>query len=372
MGVPLLDLKLQQQAIESELLEAVRRVFKNGQYVLGPETEKLEQDVAKLSGVQFALGVSSGTDALLLALMGLDIGLGCEVITTPFSFFATAGSIARLGAKPVFCDIDPATYNLSASLLDSVIGSKTRAVMPVHLYGQVADMPSILKIADKHRIKIVEDAAQAIGATDASGRAAGSFGAAACLSFYPTKNLGALGDAGMVMTSDPALADKMRLLRVHGSQARYYHKMIGGNFRMDALQAAFLNVKLAHLSQWTSQRRAKAKRYDSLFEQSGLTKEGIVTPKSSPGHIYHQYVIRAPKRDSLRDFMSKRQIGTEVFYPLPLHLQECFAYLGYKKGSFPEAEKAALETVALPIYPELTDTQQEEVVLAVKAFYKGF
>jgi dTDP-4-amino-4,6-dideoxygalactose transaminase len=325
--------------------------------------------------VTFAIGVSSGTDALLVALMALDVGPGDEVITTPYSFFATAGAVARLGARPVFVDIDPATCNLRPDRVEAAVTDRTKAVLPVHLYGQCADMAPILDVAARRRLRVIEDAAQAIGAEYRDGRRAGAMGDLGCLSFFPSKNLGALGDAGMVLARDPDLAERVRILRVHGSKPKYYHKWIGGNFRMDTIQAAVLGVKLDHLDPWTRGRQENAKRYVTLFRESGLLeKPGIRLPEIAypgvpHGHIFNQFIIRVPERDRLRDHLAKNGIGHEVYYPVSFHLQECFRYLGRREGDFPESERAARETLALPIYPELSPQQQEAVVDAIRGFY---
>jgi dTDP-4-amino-4,6-dideoxygalactose transaminase len=377
MKVPLLDLRAQHNPIQKELLDAIAQVLASQAFILGPDIKKLEDRIASYCQTQFAVGVSSGTDALLAALMALGIGPGDEVITSPYSFFATAGVIARLGAKPVFADIDPRTYNLDPEKVEPVITSRTKAIMPIHLYGQCADMEPILKIAARHGLAVVEDAAQAIGADYRDGRRGGSMGTMGCLSFFPSKNLGALGDGGMVVTNSAELAEKLRVLRVHGGKPKYYHKVIGGNFRLDTIQAAILNVKLNYLDGWTKRRRQNADRYRLLFKESGLLEQGMVIPEAvyagtaaANDHIYNQFVIRVPERDRLREFLKEHEIGTEVYYPVPFHLQECFASLGYKRGDFPESERAANETMALPIYPELTEEMQKTVVAGIQAFYK--
>jgi len=377
--IPLLDLNAQHDPILKEILEAIEQVIRRQSYILGPEVQKLEERIASYCGTPFAVGVSSGTDALLISLMALGIGQNDEVITTPYSFFATAGVIARVGAKPVFVDIDPATFNLDPDRIEPAITSKTKAVLPVHLYGQCADMDPIIKIAENHGLKVIEDAAQAIGAEYTGGQRGGSMGALGCLSFFPSKNLGAMGDAGMVVTKDADLSEKIRVLRVHGSKPKYYHKMIGGNFRLDTIQAAVLNVKLNYLDVWTQKRQENASRYIKLFKESGLIeKAGLRLPAAvfedtrvSHYHIYNQFVIRVPDRDRLRDHLKQRGIATEVYYPVPFHLQECFRDLGYKEGDFPEAERASKETLALPIYPELSKTQQSYVINQVSEFYKA-
>jgi dTDP-4-amino-4,6-dideoxygalactose transaminase len=388
MNVPLLDLRAQYAAIKAEIDQAVQEVMQSQHFILGPKVVECEEAIARYSNCAFAVGVSSGTDALLVALMAEGIGAGDEVITTPFTFFATAGSIARLGAKPVFVDIDATTYNLAADQIASKITSKTRAIMPVHLYGQMSDMDAIMAIAGKHGLVVIEDAAQAIGAED-KGRRAGSMGHYGCFSFFPSKNLGGAGDGGMVVTNDAARAEKLACLRVHGSKEKYYHKWIGGNFRLHALQAAVVTVKLRHLDQWTLARQNNAKRYEALFRSSGLqvvtsreyqparwqnsaiNKGGrcVVVPAIAGGrHIFNQFVIRVPQRNELKAWLKKAGIDTEIYYPLPLHLQECFGYLGHHKGDFPESERAAEETLALPVYPELSDAQAEYVVNSVREF----
>ena len=377
MNIPLLDLNAQHEPLHQEIMAAIERTVRSQAFILGPEVTKLEERVASYCQTQFGIGVSSGTDALLVALMGIGIGPGDEVVTTPYSFFATAGVISRLGAKPVFADIDPVTYNLDPAKLERAITSKTKAVIPVHLYGQCAEMGPIVEIAGRHRLPVIEDAAQAIGAEYRDGRRAGSMGSVGCLSFFPSKNLGALGDAGMVVTNDAQLAERIGILRVHGGKPKYYHKVIGGNFRLDALQAAVLNVKLNYLDGWTKRRQENARRYESLFAQSGLLeKPGIALPKAvyaqtgTPHfHIYNQFILRVPRRDQVMAYLKQHGIGTEVYYPVPFHLQECFRSLGYREGDFPEAERAAKETLALPIYPELTAEMQTRVVDSIKEYY---
>jgi len=369
-NVPLLDLKAQYNTIRQEIEPVIRDVVESQYFILGPKVKKLEESVAKYSNTKYAIGVSSGTDALLIALLALDIGVGDEVITTPYSFFATAGVIARLGATPVFVDIDPVTYNIDPQLIESKITNKTKAIIPVHLYGQMADMDPIMKVAKKHNLKVVEDAAQAIGSEYKDGSRAGSIGNIGCFSFFPSKNLGGFGDAGMVVTSDDNLAEKLIKLRVHGSAPKYYHKFVGGNFRIDALQAAVINVKLNHLDSWTKGRQENAETYNQLFAEAGLTGK-ISLPNTTDGyrHIFNQYIIRVPNRNELLDFLKSKNIGCEVYYPLTLNDQECFSYLGYSTGDFPEAEKAASETLAIPIFPELTRDQQKYVVETIATFY---
>lgn len=360
-GVPLLDLKAQYTSIRSEIRDAVDRVMDSQQFILGPEVEAFEQEIAAYCGCRHAIGVSSGTDALLVALMALGVGAGDEVITPAYSFFATAGTIARLGAKPVFVDIDAATFNVDPNSIASKITSKTKAILPVHLFGQMAEMKEIKAIAERHGIPVIEDAAQAIGA-ERDGKRAGSVGDAGCLSFFPTKNLGAFGDAGMVTTNDSALAERVRMLRVHGYRSRYVNELLGGNFRLDAMQAAVLRVKLRYLDQWTEARQRNAAEYRKLLP------EGVVLPLEEPGrHIYNQFVIRYSRRDVLMESLRQENIGCEVYYPLPSHLQPCFADLGHKPGDFPVSELAARESLALPIYPELSLEMLQRVSAAVAA-----
>jgi dTDP-4-amino-4,6-dideoxygalactose transaminase len=365
--VPLLDLRGQYAAIRDEVDAAIRRVVESQYFILGPEVTDFEEEIAAFCGVRHAIGVSSGTDALLVALMALDIQPGDEIVTTPFTFFATAGVIARLGAKPVFVDIEADSFNMDPALLDAAIGPRTRAIMPVHLYGRCVD-PQIYRIADGAGIPVVEDAAQAIGATDADGRSAGSIGLCGCFSFFPTKNLGAFGDAGLVTTGDDSFAEHVVRLRVHGGERRYFHRQVGGNFRIDALQAAVLRVKLRHLPAWNAARRHNADRYRALFADAGLGS-AVQLPADVDGHIYHQFVIRARERDGLREHLGSAGIGNEVYYPLPLHRQECFAGLGYEAGDFPNAEAAARAVLALPIYPELTEADLRAVVSAIATWY---
>jgi dTDP-4-amino-4,6-dideoxygalactose transaminase len=387
MQVPLLDLKLQYQPLKTEILSAIEKVCASQGFILGPATRELEANVAKYCHCRFGIGVSSGTDALLVALMALDIGAGDEVITTPFTFFATAGTIARVGARPTFCDIDPETFNLSPAAVTAFIerkceskngqlinrdtGGKIKAIMPVHLYGQVADIGPLVQIARRYGLKVIEDAAQAIGAEDAKEGRAGSFGDVGCLSFFPTKNLGAFGDAGLVVTNDPALAERIEILRVHGGKPKYFHAFIGGNFRIDEIQSAVLNIKLKHLDAWTAGRQHNAEVYNEAFEHADLGK-AVETPRAAEGvrHIFNQYVIRVRDRDLLRQHLMAAGVGTEIYYPVPLHLQECFEYLKHRKGDFPYSERAAEETLALPIFPELTETQLRYVVDSVADFYR--
>jgi len=382
--VPFLDLKTQYAAIREEVEAAVSRVLESQQFILGPEVEGLEKELGAYCGCEHAIGVASGTDALLVALMAIGIGPGDEVITSAYSFFASAGSIWRLGARPVFVDIDPVTYNLNADLIEGAITERTKAIMPVHLYGQTAAMDPILAAAAKRNLPVIEDAAQAIGARY-QGRPAGSIGDLGCFSFFPSKNLGAAGDGGMVTTGDPELADRVRLLHNHGFRPKYYNKVVGGNFRLDELQAAVLRVKLRYLPGWTEKRRANAATYRDLFRSStvGNRLSTVSLPAEAEGcyHVYHQFVIRARghsatgpghrsgARDNLAGYLRENDIGCEVYYPVPLHLQECFASLGYREGDFPEAERAANETLALPVYPELRRSQIAEVVETTGQFW---
>jgi len=372
MKVPLLDLKAQYQAIKTEIDEAVQDVFDSQHFILGPKVKACEEAIAKYCQCPHAVGVSSGTDALLAVLMAENIGCGDEVITTPYTFFSTAGGIARVGATPVFVDIDPVSFNMAPDLIEEKITAKTRAIMPVHLYGQMADMDPIMEIAQKHNLVVIEDGAQAIGA-EYKTRRAGSIGHYGCFSFFPSKNLGAAGDGGIVTTQDEVRAEKLMRLRAHGSKPKYYHQIIGGNFRLDALQAAVVSVKLKRLDAWTSARQTNAARYDDFFQNTGLlSAKHIALPEVvADRHIFNQYVIRAQRRDELRDFLKNKEVGNEIYYPVPLHLQECFASLKYRKGDFPESEKAANETVALPIYPELTEDQQRYVANCVEEFFRS-
>jgi len=365
MNVPLLDLKAQYVSIKNEIDSAIAEVLASQHFILGPKVEQCEKAIAAYSNCAHAIGVSSGSDALLAVLMAENIGDGDEVITTPYTFFATAGAIARLGATPVFVDIDPENYNINPSLIAAKITKKTKAIMPVHLYGQMADMDPIMQIADQHKLIVIEDAAQAIG-SEYKRRRAGSIGHYGCFSFFPSKNLGCAGDGGMIVTQDAARAERLRIIRGHGSKPKYYHKVIGGNFRLDALQAAIVSAKLPHLDSWTEGRQRNAKKYDQLFREAGLS---IGLPKTVANrHIFNQYVIRVAHRNELQAHLQKKGIGTEVYYPVPMHLQECFSYLGQGAGSFPESEGAAKETVALPVYPEVTEQQIRYVVESVCEF----
>lgn len=371
MRVPLLDLHAQYAALRDELRAAVDRVMESQQFILGAEVQALETEVALYSQTKHAIGCASGSDALLLALMALDIGEGDEVITTPYSFFATASSITRLGARPIFVDIDPLTYNMDVSRIEAATTARTRAIMPVHLYGQCADMDALLEMGERLGIAIVEDAAQAIGAED-KGRRAGSLSSIGCLSFYPTKNLGGAGDGGMMTTNDDQLAERLRVLRVHGETSRYHHRFVGINSRLDALQAAVLRVKLPHLDRWSDARRENAARYAQLFLNEGLTEQlGLPFVRDHARHIFNQYVIRAgERRDELLAHLKQNGVGAEIYYPVPLHLQECFRFLGHASGDFPISERAARETLALPIYPELRSEQQVYVVDTIRRFYQ--
>jgi len=367
--IPLLDLKAQYVEIESEIREAIDRVLESQRFILGPEVEALEQEIADYSGATHGIGVSSGTDALLVSLMALGVGPGDEVITTAYSFFATASVIARLGARPIFIDIDHENYNIAPFNLEKAITKKTKVIMPVHLFGQCADMDPILDVAKNYDVQVIEDAAQAIGA-EYKGRRAGSMGALGCFSFFPSKNLGALGDAGMVVTSDSELADRVRKLRGHGASPKYYHQMVGGNFRLDALQAAVLRVKFKHLDDWSDKRLANALMYNREFLSAGLPKSVLQKPTiHNNRHVFNQYVIRTPYREGLIKILREAAIGCEIYYPLGLHQQECFAELG-DVPDLPEVEAAAHETLALPIYAELTETQIKTIVNTVVDFLK--
>ncbi len=368
MKVPLLDLRAQYATIREDIRAAIDRVCDTQRFILGPEVTALEEEIARFCGVRYAIGVSSGTDALLIALMALGVGPGDEVLTTPYSFFATAGVIARLGARPAFVDIEPATFNLETSAVATRVTARTKAILPVHLFGRCVELDPVLEVAQAHGIAVIEDAAQAIGACDSQGRQAGTLGGMGCFSFFPSKNLGAFGDAGMLVTNDETLAETLHVLRVHGGNTKYHYQLIGGNFRLDALQAAVLRVKLPYLTAWTAARRANAGRYRMLFAEAGLS-DRVVLPADTPGHIYNQFVIRVPDRDRLQGFLRDRGVETEVYYPLPLHVQECFCYLGYHQGDFPHAEAVAGDSLALPIYPELTGSQQQYIVGRIREFY---
>jgi dTDP-4-amino-4,6-dideoxygalactose transaminase len=369
-GVPLLDVNRQYQPIKREITEAIARVCESGRFVLGPDCEQLEKSLAAYCQVRHAVACASGSDALLLALMAYAIGPGDEVLMPSYTFFATASAAWRLGAKPVFVDIEPSTFNLDPALLESLITPATKAIIPVHLYGQCAAMGEINSIARLHHIPVIEDAAQAIGA-ELAGRRAGSLGNIGCLSFYPTKNLGGFGDGGLLTTNDSDLAERLRLLRGHGMQPRYYHQVVGINSRLDTLQAAVLNVKLRYLDSWTEGRAAHARLYEELFAACGLDRVlGLPTAGTGGRHVWNQYVIRVPdgRRDALRAYLAEQKIGTEIYYPVPVHLQECFRSLGYREGSLPQSERAARETLALPIFAELTPAEQRAVVQAIATF----
>jgi dTDP-4-amino-4,6-dideoxygalactose transaminase len=365
MSVQLVDLKAQYETIKDEINKAIQDVLESQVFILGPKVKELEEKISAYCNVKYGIGVSSGSDAILLALMAIGIDSKDEVITTPFTFFATAGSVSRLGAKPIFVDIDPKTYNINPNLIEEKITDKTKAIIPVHLYGQCADMDPILDIAKRHNLYVIEDAAQAIGATY-KGKKAGSMGHIGCLSFFPTKNLGGCGDGGMVLTNDPELAEKLSVLRVHGSKPKYYHSVIGCNSRLDAIQASILLAKFNHLDEWNEARRNNARNYDSLF--NGLN---LIAPfsESFNYHIYNQYVIKLNQgRDQLRKSLQDAGIGTEIYYPVPLHLQECYSDLKYKQGDLFASEEASENTLALPIYPELTKLQQDQVAKVIIDF----
>jgi dTDP-4-amino-4,6-dideoxygalactose transaminase len=384
-NVPLLDLQAQYQPIREEILAAITRVCDSQRFIGGPEVDGLERELAAMLHVRHAVGVSSGTDALLAAMMAVGIGPGDEVITTTYSFFATAGCIIRLGARPVLVDIDPVSFNLDPRALAAAISPRTRAIIPVHLYGQAADMDAIQDVVNDARearalrqepgaairIVVIEDAAQAIGARYKD-RFVGGLGDLGCFSFFPSKNLGAFGDGGLVTTNDDALATRVRLLRNHGAEPKYYHQVVGGNFRLDAIQAAVLRVKAPHLAEWTEARRANAARYGDLFGREDLRSlVGLPVELPDRYHIFNQYIIRVPRRDELRAHLAERGISTEIYYPIPFHLQECFASLGYRPGAFPHAEAAGAETIALPIYGELTPEQQQHVVQSIAEFLRA-
>lgn len=370
-GVPLIDMHRQYAALEGELTAAIQRVCSSGRFVLGPDCQDLERAVATYCQASHAIGCASGSDALLLALMACDVGPGDEVIVPSYTFFATASAVSRLGARPVFVDIEPRGFNIDPDRIEAAITPSTQAIIPVHLYGQCAEMDPIMEIAERHGLTVIEDAAQAIGA-EYRGRRAGSIGQMSCFSFYPTKNLGGFGDAGMLTTNDDKLADKLRLLRVHGMQPRYYHQVLGINSRLDSIQAAVLNVKFPHLDRWTELRQGHAARYTELFRAQGL--DGVLTlPETLEDrrHVWNQYIVRVPdgRRDALREHLSQRKISTEIYYPVPVHQQQCFASLGVRPGKLPETERAAQQTMALPIFPELTPAEQTLVVQEISAFF---
>jgi len=368
-GVPLLDLKGQYLAMKDEVDAAIKRVVDSQMFILGPEVEYLEKEIAAYCGCTDAVGVSSGTDTLLVAMLAYGIGPGDEVITAPFTFFATVGTILRVGAKPVFADIDPATFNIDPDAMKKAITSRTKAVMPVHLFGQCTDMDPILEAAAEHGLIVIEDAAQAIGA-DYRGRRAGSLGHVGCFSFFPSKNLGAFGDGGIVTTNDHDLADRIKVLRNQGMQPKYHHAVVGGNYRLDALQAAVLRVKLTRLEDWIEKRRANAAYYTKSFKDAGLAGDAIIPPPVQfERHVFNQYVIRARERDALREYLSADRVGTEIYYPKPVHLQECLGGFGFREGDFPASEEAAACVLALPVYPELTLEQKQYVVSSIGRFY---
>jgi len=369
MNVPLLDLKAQFRDIKQEIMAVLETVCEEQGFVLGPRVVDLEQALAQYVGTPHAVGVASGSDALLLSLMAFGVGHDDEVMTVPFTFFATAGAVSRLGAKPVFVDIRPDTFNIDPTQIEQKITPRTKAIIPVHLFGQCAEMEAINEIAKRKRLAVIEDACQAIGAMQ-HGVRAGALGDTGCFSFFPSKNLGGFGDGGLITTNDAKLHDALAMLRVHGSRVRYVHEQVGINSRLDALQAAILRVKLAHLDRWTEGRRRNAARYERLFTEAKLL-DRITLPVTQPGnfHVFNQYTIRAQRRDDLRSFLKERQVGTEIYYPIPMHLQECYRTLGHKKGDFPVSEQAAEEVVSLPVYAELTDEQLRYVVDSIRAFY---
>lgn len=364
----MLDIAAQNAPIMARLVDRAASVIRSGRYILGPEVDAFEREVADYIGVEHAIGVSSGTDALMVALMALEVGPGDEVITTPFTFFATGGCVARVGATPVFVDIRPDTFNIDVEQVATAVTERTRAILPVHLFGQACDMEGLSAVAKKHDLPIIEDAAQAIGTKSPSGPV-GALGAYGCFSFFPSKNLGGFGDAGLVTTQDATLADKARVIRAHGSKPKYYHSVVGGNFRIDALQAALLRVKLPELEAWTAERRANADRYDGAFARAGLSESLLRTPtRRFQGHIYNQYVIRTSRRDALQAHLQARNIATAIYYPVPLHRQECFAGLGYREGSLPISEQASAEVLALPIFAGLGEARQDRIIDAIVGF----
>ncbi|MGB5848138.1 MAG: DegT/DnrJ/EryC1/StrS family aminotransferase [Ignavibacteriaceae bacterium] len=389
MKVPLLDLKVQYQSLKNELDDAILKVAESQYFILGPDVKKMEENFCEFLSCKYSIGVSSGTDALLLALMSIDLKQGDEVIVPAYSFFATAGVVSRLNAVPVFADIDPVTFNINPAEIEKRITSKTRAIIPVHLYGQSADMDPIMEIARNNNLIVIEDGAQAISTKYKDGKSVGTIGDIGCYSFFPSKNLGCYGDGGLVVTNDDDFEHIMRIKRVHGGAPKYYHKVIGGNFRLDAIQAAVINVKLPHLNDWSEGRRKNAERYNQLFVEAGLAEETgrikfdgdnkVLLPqavyKDVDGlknyHIYNQYIIRTEKRDELLEFLADNEINTEIYYPVPFHLQECFSDLGYKEGDFALSEEAGNTSLALPIYPELNDEQLVYVVQKIKEFIKG-
>ncbi len=371
MKIPMLDLKAQHAKIANEVRAAIEGVLESQQLILGPEVAAFEREIASYCGAAHGVGCASGSDALLLALMACGVGQGDEVITTPFTFFATAGSVVRLGARPVFVDIEPGTFNIDTRRLREAISERTRSIMPIHLFGQCADMDAINEAASERGIAVIEDAAQAIGA-EYRGRRAGSLGAIGAFSFYPSKNLGGAGDGGMLTTNDAALAERLRVLRAHGAKNKYFHDYVGINSRLDSLQAAILRVKFNYLDEWAEARRANAQIYIRKFQDSGLVEsEKVKLPMAMDWarHVYNQFVIRVEQRDGLKSFLAERGIGTEIYYPLPLHLQNCFKDLGYKEGDLPESELASKEVLAIPVYPELGEEEIDYIVEQVKSFY---
>lgn len=368
MKVPMLDLSEQYQELKSEVLEVLDQVMSSSRFILGDHVKKLEQDIAKYSNAAHGIGCGNGSDAIHIALQALGVGPGDEVITTPFTFFATGGAIARAGATPVYVDIDPVTYNIDPEKIEEAITERTKAIIPVHLYGQMADMERIAEIAKKHNLAVVEDAAQAIGAKH-NGKSVGELGTAATYSFFPTKNLGAYGDGGMIVTNDDEVAEKSRVIRVHGSKPKYYHHVLGYNSRLDELQAAILNVKFPHLDRWSELRREKAATYTKLLNEK--LGDLVATPVEKEGnyHVFHQYTIRVENRDELQKYLNEQGVSTMIYYPLPLHVQPVFKELGYKEGDLPNAEKAAKEVISLPMFPELKTEQQEYVVAKIAEFY---
>jgi dTDP-4-amino-4,6-dideoxygalactose transaminase len=369
MSVPLLDLKAQYATIRTEVQAAMERVVESQHFILGPDVKALEEEVATYSQCRYAVGSSSGTDALLVALMAIDIQPGDEVITSPYTFFATAGSIARLGARPVFVDMERWSYNMDPAQIEAKITPRTRAIMPVHLFGQMADMEPIMEMAESHKLMVIEDGAQAIG-SEYKGRRAGSIGHLGAFSFFPSKNLGGFGDGGMVVSNHKALAERVNILSKHGSQPKYYHQLVGGNFRLDTLQAAVLRVKLKYLDGWTAARQRNAALYRRLFQEMGLDSVvELPLEASNVRHIYNQFVIRVPQREALMAYLKEHKIGHEIYYPVPMHRQACFAHLGYRVGDFPHSEAAANESLAIPIYPELTEVMQYIVVETIARFY---
>jgi dTDP-4-amino-4,6-dideoxygalactose transaminase len=364
MQVPLLDLKAQYATIKDEVLSAVSEVLETQRCIGGPKVDELEKAIAGICDCKYAVGVSSGTDAILNSLMSLEIGPGDEVITTPFTFFATVGCISRMGARPVFVDIDPRTFNINPELIETAVSEKTKAIMPVHLFGQMADMDPIMEAAGQHNLYVIEDAAQSI-TSSYKGRKAGSIGNAGCFSFFPSKNLGGIGDGGMIVTNDERFYHRLFIMRNHGSEPKYYHKYVGGNFRLDPIQAAALLVKLPYLDEWSQARRENAAYYNKKFEGT-VVQTPYINPECLT--IYNQYVIRVPRRDELKAHLNEKDIGCEIYYPVPMHLQECFRYLGYKEDDFPETEKACKEVLAVPIYPELTEQMKDYVSETILAF----